>query len=67
VDSADDWQAVLPVDMIADSPQESYDFIVGGLDSGRHQITLRATDDSGNLSYQTLIVTIDKPAPTGQE
>jgi hypothetical protein len=67
VDSADDWQAVLPVDIVADSPAESYDFVVGGLAVGHHQITLRAADDQGNLSYQTLQVTIEKPGPQAHD
>jgi hypothetical protein len=67
LDSADDWQAELPVDMIADSPEETYDFVVSGLAAGRHQITLRAADDQGNLSYETLQLTIDKPGPKAQD
>jgi hypothetical protein len=58
-DSADDWQAVLPVDTIADSPSEAYSFVVGGLSAGSHQITLRATDSQGNQSYTTVTVTVD--------
>jgi hypothetical protein len=61
VDSAEDWQAVLPVDTIADSPEEAYSFVVGGLSAGTHQITLRATDSQGNPSYATLKVTVEAP------
>jgi hypothetical protein len=59
VDSAEDWQAVLPVDKIADSPEEAYSFAVGGLSSGAHQITLKATDSQGNAGYVTVNVTVD--------
>jgi hypothetical protein len=58
VDSASDWQAILPSDSIADSPDEAYDFVASGLSDGPHQITLRATDAHGNQSYHTVTVTI---------
>jgi hypothetical protein len=61
VDSADDWQAVLPVDTIADSPEEAYSFVVGGLSAGSHQVTLRATDSQGNQSFTTVTVTAEAP------
>ncbi|MGH7177949.1 MAG: Ig-like domain-containing protein, partial [Tepidisphaeraceae bacterium] len=62
IDSGADWQSVLPSDKIADSPQESYDFTVGGLSPGAHQIALRATDAHGNQAFATLAVNIeDKP------
>ena len=59
VDSTSDWQAVLPVDTIADSPEESYDFVAGGLSAGAHQITLRATDSQGNQAFTTVTVTVE--------
>jgi hypothetical protein len=34
---------------------------------GHHQITLRAADEPGNLSYQTLQVTIEKPGPQAHD
>jgi hypothetical protein len=58
VDSRGDWQAVLPVDKIADSPEEAYDFRVGGLPPGPHQIALRASDAHGNQAFETVTVTI---------
>jgi hypothetical protein len=66
IDSADDWQAVLPVDTIADSPEETYSFVVGGLSAGSHQVTLRATDSQGNQSYTTVTVTAEAP-PASKE
>jgi hypothetical protein len=60
VDSASDWQAVLPSDSIADSPEESYDFAVTGLSPGPHQLTVRATDSHGNPALETLSINIDK-------
>jgi hypothetical protein len=62
VDSHDDWQAVLPVDKIADSPEEAYSFSVPGLSAGAHQISVRVSDAYGNQAFANLNVTI--PAPT---
>ena len=59
VDSAEDWQAVLPVDGIFDSPDESVTFTVKGLTPGAHQITIRATDGKGNQALQTIAVKIE--------
>ncbi|CAN5696800.1 hypothetical protein BH09PLA1_BH09PLA1_22520 [soil metagenome] len=60
VDSSADWQAMLPADKIADSPEEIYDFVVGGLSAGDHQLTLRATDAHGNQAFETVHVSIAK-------
>jgi hypothetical protein len=60
VDSSTDWQAVLPADKIADSPEETYEFVVGGLSAGDHQITVRATDSHGNQAYETVSVSIGR-------
>jgi hypothetical protein len=60
VDSNDNWQTVLPVDNIFDRPEESVDLAVSHLTAGVHQITLRATDSSGNVAYQTVNVTVGK-------
>jgi len=60
VDSSTDWQAVLPADKMADSPEETYDFVVGGLSAGDHQLTLRSTDSHGNQSFETVHVSIAK-------
>jgi hypothetical protein len=58
VDSHDDWQAVLPADKIADSPDEAYDFAIERLSPGAHQITLRATDSRGNRAFETVAVKV---------
>jgi hypothetical protein len=58
VNSAEVWQTVLPVDTISDSPEEAYDFVIPVKSSGAAQITLRATDERGNVSYETLRLTI---------
>jgi hypothetical protein len=59
IDSARNWQLVLPSDNIADSPQEAYQFVVP-LPAGAHQVTLRATDAKGNRSFESVSVTVDK-------
>jgi len=64
VDSNRDWQMVLPVDNIFDSPEETMSFKVAALPPGQHQITLRATDAKGNQAFQTVFVTIKEPVAT---
>ena len=63
VDSAKDWQFVLPVSNIYDSPEAQMSFDIPGLTPGKHQVTLRATDSHGNQSFATVFVTIAPPAP----
>ncbi len=58
VDSSEDWQTVLPVDKIADGPEESVDFSIANLKAGPHQIAVRATDALGNQAMQTVTVTV---------
>jgi hypothetical protein len=61
IDSNRDWQMVLPVDNIFDSPEETVSFTTPGLKPGQHQITLRATDAKGNQAFQTVFVSIKGP------
>jgi hypothetical protein len=61
VDSNRDWQMVLPVDNIFDSPEETVSFSLPGLRAGQHQVTLRATDAKGNQAFQTVFVTVKGP------
>ena len=58
VDSKDDWQAAEASDKIFDSPEEGVVFTADGLSAGAHQITIRATDDHGNQSYETVQVKV---------
>ena len=46
--------------MLSKRQQEIYDFVVGGLSAGDHQLTLRATDAHGNQAFETVSVTIAK-------
>ncbi|MGA3066477.1 MAG: WD40 repeat domain-containing protein [Tepidisphaeraceae bacterium] len=59
LDSSDNWQTVLPVDNIFDSPDESVNFSIKGLSAGTHQVTIRVTDDAGNQGLQTVILKIE--------
>jgi hypothetical protein len=58
LDSATDWQLVLPSNKMYDSPEEAVDFELPGLSSGAHQVTLRATDSKGNQAYHTVLITV---------
>jgi hypothetical protein len=60
VDSNDTWQTVLPVDGIFDQPEEQVAISVADLSPGEHQISLRATDDHGNMAYQTVTVSVGR-------
>src|SRR5439155_15127780 len=62
VDSSDHWQTVLPVDKIADGPEESLDFSIPDLKPGAHQVTVRAVDARGNAAIASIPTTIDAPA-----
>jgi hypothetical protein len=59
VDSSDDWQSVLPVDGIFDSPSESVVLNIKDLTVGQHQVTIRATDSCGNQAMQSLVVNVN--------
>jgi hypothetical protein len=65
VDSSDQWQTVLPVDRIYDSPSEEVAFTLKGLAPGMHQVTVRATDSHGNQALQTITVKIEAGTARG--
>lgn len=58
VDSTDNWQAVLPDDLIYDSTRESITVKIPGLSPGSHVVTLRATDALGNSHYVAEVIEI---------
>ncbi|MGD0771081.1 MAG: hypothetical protein ABSB42_23085 [Tepidisphaeraceae bacterium] len=66
VDSADQWQTVLPLDGIFDSPDEQVKFSVNGLTPGEHQVTIRATDSHGNQSLHSIVIKVKSATAGGQ-
>lgn len=62
VDSRTDWQLVLPVNQIYDSPEETVAFEIKSLTPGQHQVTLRSTDSQGNQAFENLVVRVEGPA-----
>ncbi|MFA7235630.1 MAG: hypothetical protein WC058_02095 [Phycisphaeraceae bacterium] len=60
-DAAPAWNAVLPVDQIDDSTNESVSFTIPPLAPGVRVLTLRATDAQGNTAYQSITVTTPRP------
>ncbi len=58
LNSADHWQRRLPDDTIGDSPEERYTISLGKLASGQHTLTVRATDSEGNMSFETIGVSV---------
>jgi hypothetical protein len=66
LDSGDEWQSVLPVGGIFDSPSEEVKFSLKGLTVGGHQATIRATDSRGNQALQTVVFKIESASARGQ-
>jgi hypothetical protein len=58
VDRADHWQRRLPDDTMADSPEERYTIALKDLAKGPHTLTVRATDERGNTSFETVSVNV---------
>lgn len=58
VDSTEDWQALLPDDLIYDSTKENMTVKILGLSVGSHVVTLRATDKLGNTQYTAEVIEI---------
>lgn len=58
VDAAEQWQYILPDDLIYDSTDESFTVKILDLAPGQHVITLRADDARGNAVHEALIVEI---------
>ena len=62
MDSSKDWQAILPSDNIWDGPEETAAFTIARLSPGSHQVTIRATDSSGNQAFESLLIKVEGPA-----
>jgi hypothetical protein len=58
LDRADHWQRRLPDDTMADSPEERYTIALKDLAKGAHTLTVRATDERGNASFETVSVRV---------
>jgi len=57
IDGAE-WFLVLPVDGIADSPQEDFQFTTPELSVGEHLISVRSSDANGTTGTAKLVVNI---------
>lgn len=64
VGASEEWRPAEPTDTLFDSPQEEAVVILRGLPPGRHVVSLRAADDSGNVAFETVILTVP-PAAEG--
>ncbi len=60
VDGTDQWQAVLPDDLIFDSTTESITITISDLSPGPHVVTVRAVDGQGNALYRALTVDVEE-------
>jgi len=63
IDGEDNWQVVLPDDLIYDSTTEAVTIIIPDLESGRHAVSIRAMDSRGNAVYKAMFVNITKGKP----
>jgi len=54
--SADDYQTLLPEDLIADSTTEAFSFTLPGSTQPGTVLTLRVTDTRGNATYKAVPV-----------
>lgn len=59
VDSNEKWQSTVPEDLIYDSTMENFVIVTEELKVGDHVITIKASDDVGNVTYKTFEITID--------
>ena len=62
VDATGDWQLAGTSDKIFDSSDEEVSFVVPDLTPGDHQITVRAADSRGNVTFENILVTIHADA-----
>jgi hypothetical protein len=58
VDSTDEWQPMLPEDLIFDSTQEKMHITIRGLAPGSHLVVLSVSDAQGNTQYQHVFVEV---------
>ncbi len=58
LDDAEQYEPVLPDDLIYDSTSESFSAIIPDLSPGSHTLTVRAIDARGNAVYQSRIFTV---------
>ena len=58
LDDAEQYEPVLPDDLIYDSTSESFSAIIPDLSPGSHTLTVRAIDARGNAAYQSRIFTV---------
>ena len=57
--SNEDWQSVLPDDMVYDTIAENFVITIEDLEEGSHVVALKIADSVGNTIYKTLDVEIE--------
>jgi len=53
VDSNADWIGLVPQDQVYDTTKENFEVMTKKLDVGEHIVTIKASDDVGNVTYKT--------------
>jgi hypothetical protein len=54
VDSNAEWKGAVPDDLVYDTTDENFTIVIDDLKPGEHVIAIRASDDVGNTTYQTI-------------
>jgi len=58
IDSSSDWQGAIPEDSVYDCLEEEFVIVAEKLEDGEHIISVRISDDVGNVTYKSFEVEI---------
>ncbi|OXU14285.1 SMP-30/gluconolactonase/LRE family protein [Sedimentisphaera salicampi] len=56
LNSSDDWNTVIPDDLLADSKRESFTITLSGLEKGDNILAVRYADEAGNSAYERFVM-----------
>ncbi len=59
VDSSKDWISTIPDDLVFDTSKEEFTIVTDELEKADHVVTIKASDDAGNVVYKSFYVTIE--------
>ena len=60
VDSATDWNTLVPVDGVFDGKQKEFRFMIRKLSPGPHRLAVRAADEAQNVAHASHVLSIEK-------
>ncbi|AQQ09055.1 hypothetical protein L21SP3_00853 [Sedimentisphaera cyanobacteriorum] len=56
LNSSDDWNTVIPDDLLADSKKESFTINLSGLEKGDNILAVKYADEAGNSAYERFVL-----------